>query len=175
MTDQTAPPSPTDNWSFLDKSRRQRLEKSWAGTFRTHLLEQLPTTDLAQLFPTQGGRPRKDYQLVLGVLVLQQLHDLTDARKTLHQAEHAILLAQQTGRGEIGKFTVGFTGPALNTVLPIIVRRFKEKHPQIELGLERLQTTEQVEALRSQQIQAGLLHPPINDDSLKLEGNRSRG
>lgn len=94
---------------------------------------------------------------------------LPEARKTLQQAEHAILLAQQTGRGEIGKFVVGFTGPALNTVLPKIVRRFKEKHPNIELGLERLQTNEQVEALRSQQIQAGLLHPPINDDSLRLE------
>ncbi|MBD3886286.1 transposase [Phormidium tenue FACHB-886] len=80
MTKQIAPPSPaTDNWSFLDKSRRQRLEQSWAGTFRTHLLEQLPTTALAQLFADRGGRPRKDYQLVLGVLVLQQLHDLTDA------------------------------------------------------------------------------------------------
>jgi len=93
---------------------------------------------------------------------------LTEARKTLQQAEQAIILAQQTGRGEIGKFAVGFTGPALNTVLPKVVRRFKEKHPQIELTLERLQTNEQVEALRSQQIQAGLLHPPIADDSLSL-------
>lgn len=94
---------------------------------------------------------------------------LTEARKTLQQAEQAILLAQQTGRGEIGKFAIGFTGPALNTVLPKVVRQFKEKHPQIELTLERLQTNEQVEALRSQQIQVGLLHPPIDDDSLRLE------
>ncbi|MBD2463125.1 LysR family transcriptional regulator [Oscillatoria sp. FACHB-1407] len=76
---------------------------------------------------------------------------LKEARKTLQQAEQAILLAQQTDRGEIGQFAVGFTGPALNTVLPKIVRRFKEKHPQIELTLERLQTNEQVEALRSHQ------------------------
>jgi hypothetical protein len=80
MTNQTAPSSPeSDDWSFLDKSRCQRLERSWAGTFRNHLLEQLPTAALSELFPDQGGRPRKDYQLVLGVLVLQQLHDLTDA------------------------------------------------------------------------------------------------
>ncbi|MBD2258279.1 LysR substrate-binding domain-containing protein [Pseudanabaena sp. FACHB-2040] len=94
---------------------------------------------------------------------------LTEARKTLQQAEHAILLAQQTGRGEIGRLVVGFTGPALNTVLPKIVRRFKDKHPQIQLGLERLHTNEQVEALRSQQIQAGLLHPPIAGRSLITE------
>lgn len=68
-----------DNWAFLDSSRRQWLERSWAGTFRQHLWEHLPTQALAQLFPAKGGRPRKDYRLVLAVLVLQQLHDLTDA------------------------------------------------------------------------------------------------
>lgn len=80
MTNQTDPqPLTADDWSFLDKSRRQQLERSWAGTFREHLLGQLPTAALAQLFKQKGGRPRKDYQLVLGVLILQQLHDLTDA------------------------------------------------------------------------------------------------
>lgn len=34
---------------------------------------------LAKQFLEKGGRPRKDYQLGLGVLILQQLHDLTDA------------------------------------------------------------------------------------------------
>jgi hypothetical protein len=68
-----------DAWSFLEPSRRRWLERSWAGTFREHLLPQLPIELLAKQFPAKGGRPRKDYQLVLGVLILQQLHDLTDA------------------------------------------------------------------------------------------------
>ena len=94
---------------------------------------------------------------------------LTEARKTLACAEHAVRLAQRTSRGEIGEFAVGFTSPALNSVLPKIVRLFKDRYPQIDLAVERLQTNEQVEALDSGQIQAGLLHPPIENDTLILE------
>lgn len=68
-----------DRWSFLEQSRRQWLEKSWAGTFCQHLLEKLPVEALEKVFPDKGGRPRKDFRLVLGVLILQQMHDLTDA------------------------------------------------------------------------------------------------
>lgn len=94
---------------------------------------------------------------------------LAEARKTLQQAEQAILAAQRAGRGEIGQFAVGFTGPALNSVLPRIVRLFKKRYPQVKLALERLQTPEQVQALMSGQIQLGLLHPPIEDKTLILE------
>ena len=93
---------------------------------------------------------------------------LTEVRKTLQQAEQAVLLAQRTSRGEIGQFTICFTGPALNSFLPKIVRLFKERHPKVELSLERLQTNEQVEALATGQIHAGLLHLPIAEDTLRL-------
>jgi DNA-binding transcriptional LysR family regulator len=94
---------------------------------------------------------------------------LIETRKILQQVEQAIWIAQQTSRGEIGQFAVGFTGPALNSVLPRIVRLFKERYPQVKLVLERLQTPEQVEALMSGRIQIGLLHPPIEDTTLILE------
>jgi DNA-binding transcriptional LysR family regulator len=94
---------------------------------------------------------------------------LIETRKILQQVEQAIWTAQQTSQGEVGQFAVGFTGPALNSVLPKIVRLFKERYPQVKLVLERLQTPEQVEALISGQIQIGLLHPPIEDNTLILE------
>ncbi|PSN12878.1 LysR family transcriptional regulator [filamentous cyanobacterium CCT1] len=94
---------------------------------------------------------------------------LIEARKILHQVEQAIRTAQQTSQGDIGQFAIGFTGPALNSVLPKIIRRFKERYPQVKLELERLQTPEQVEALMSGQIQIGLLHPPIDNNALVLE------
>lgn len=43
-------------WSFLEATRRQWLERSWAGTFRKHLLPQLPIELLAKQFPAKGGR-----------------------------------------------------------------------------------------------------------------------
>ncbi|MGG6265496.1 LysR family transcriptional regulator [Leptolyngbya sp. AN03gr2] len=94
---------------------------------------------------------------------------LIEARKTLQQADRAILLAKQTDRGERGQLTIGFTGAALNSILPKAVRQFKKQYPEIKLVLERSQTNEQVEALLSDQIHLGLLHPPIHTDALVVE------
>jgi DNA-binding transcriptional LysR family regulator len=94
---------------------------------------------------------------------------LIEARKILQQTKQAVSLAQRTHQGEIGQLALGFTGPALNRMLPQIVRAFKSRHPQINLSLERLQTNEQVAALMSGQLQVGLLHPPISNNTLSLE------
>ena len=92
-----------------------------------------------------------------------------EAQKTLRQAERAIAVAQQVGRGEAGHLQIGFTGPILNSVLPAIVRQFRHRYPDIHLELNRLSTEEQVTALLNQTIQVGLLHPPIAAPSLASE------
>ncbi|MEO0826803.1 MAG: LysR substrate-binding domain-containing protein [Cyanobacteria bacterium J06639_16] len=86
---------------------------------------------------------------------------LHEAQKTLAQAEHAIAIAQRIGWGEAGHLQVGFTGPILNSVLPMVVRQFKQRFPDIHLTLKRLQTNEQVKALLDGELHVGLLHPPI--------------
>ena len=68
-----------DPWDHLGPKRRAMLERSWAGVFRKHLLRELPVREFAQAFCAEQGRPSKDLYAVAGVLVLQQLHDLTDA------------------------------------------------------------------------------------------------
>ena len=68
-----------DHWSVLGEKRRRLLERSWAGVFRNHLLEALPVGDLCHHLDDRLGRPSKDLHIVVGVLLLQQLHDLTDA------------------------------------------------------------------------------------------------
>lgn len=126
------------------------------------------------------SRQIRDLEAELGVLLLRRTKRtvrlteagkafLSEAKKTLQQAQQAVQLAQQVHRGEVGQLAVGYTGPALNTLLPKAVRLFKHRHPQIALSLVRLQTNEQMEALRTGEIQVGLLHPPIADDSLSLE------
>ena len=94
---------------------------------------------------------------------------LVEARKILQQADYAVKLVKQASQGKIGHITVGFTGSALNIVLPTAVRQLKKFYPQVNLTLKRLQTIEQVEALKTGQIDLGLLHPPIEDDTLILE------
>lgn len=94
---------------------------------------------------------------------------LAETRKTLQQADRAVELVQQASQGKIGRITVGFTGSALNILLPTIVRQFKQLYPQVDLTLKRMQTPEQVEALNNGQIDLGLLHPPVDDNTLVLE------
>lgn len=68
-----------DPWGFLDERKRRMLQRSWAGVFHEHLLERLPVDKFAMHFSSGMGRPTKDLHVVMGVLILQQLHDLTDA------------------------------------------------------------------------------------------------
>ncbi len=67
-----------DPWSHLGPKRRKLLEDSWAGLFRQDILMELPVEQLALSFRANFGRPAKELQTVLGVLVLQQMHDLSD-------------------------------------------------------------------------------------------------
>lgn len=68
-----------DRWSELGEKRRRLLDRSWAGVFRDHLFDGLPVDELLPHFDERMGRPSKDLHIVIGVLLLQQLHDLTDA------------------------------------------------------------------------------------------------
>lgn len=72
--------APPDFWIQLGAKRKQLLDRSWAGVFREYLLLELPVEALAPHFSKDFGRPSKDLHVVLGALVLQQLHDLTDAQ-----------------------------------------------------------------------------------------------
>lgn len=67
-----------DPWHFLGEKRRKLMETSWAALFREHILCELPVNKVAPFFNETFGRPTKELYTALGVLVLQQVHDLTD-------------------------------------------------------------------------------------------------
>lgn len=67
-----------DPWDHLGAKRRRMLEDSWAGLFRREVLLSLPIGPVAACFSGTMGRPCKDLRIAVGVLVLQELHDLTD-------------------------------------------------------------------------------------------------
>lgn len=67
-----------DPWGNLSPKRRQMLDRSWPGLFREHILPKLPISELSSFFNAGFGRPTKDLYTVVGVLILQQTHDLTD-------------------------------------------------------------------------------------------------
>lgn len=73
-----------DHWRFLSPKRRKILDQSWAGLFQKELLCELPVSEVAPFFNDGFGRPTKELYTVLGAIVLQQAHDLTD-EETVNQ------------------------------------------------------------------------------------------
>ena len=94
---------------------------------------------------------------------------LVEARKVIAQAEHAIEVARQAQQGLLGRLEIGFVSGASAEALPSLLKPFRERFPLVEIKLQPLATTQQVQALREEQIHIGLLHPPLLDASLELE------
>lgn len=67
-----------DNFSFLGKKRRKLLENSWAKLFREEILPKLPVAKLATFYDDFQGRPTKELHAMLGIMIIQQMEDLTD-------------------------------------------------------------------------------------------------
>lgn len=67
-----------DPWGFLSPKRRQMLDQTWPGLFKKYILSELPVRAFAPFFDSGFGRPTKDLYTVIGVLILQQTHDLDD-------------------------------------------------------------------------------------------------
>lgn len=67
-----------DHWDFLGPKRRKLMDQSWAGLFRKHILNELPVGKLRPFFTAGFGRPTKELYSIVGAIVLQQMHDLSD-------------------------------------------------------------------------------------------------
>ncbi|MGL5942427.1 MAG: LysR family transcriptional regulator [Waterburya sp.] len=87
-----------------------------------------------------------------------------EAKQILQRVEKAVSIVQKADRGELGSLIIGYTGPALYTLLPKIIRSFRDRYPQVELVLKEICTNEQVEALNAADIEVGFLHPPVDGD-----------
>lgn len=100
---------------------------------------------------------------------------LVEVRKALQQVESAVRVAQRAARGEVGSLRIAFTPSAMHTVLPEMLRQFRDRHPDVKLEMAELCTLDQVRALRTETVDVGLLHPPIEAsfiDLFPLRGER---
>ncbi|RJP35126.1 MAG: hypothetical protein C4527_01095 [Candidatus Omnitrophota bacterium] len=69
-----------DPFDFLGPKRMQMLESGCPHFFREYLYEELPVGAIKTAFHASQGLPRKELTTALGVLLLQQVFDLTDAQ-----------------------------------------------------------------------------------------------
>lgn len=89
---------------------------------------------------------------------------LAGARAILAQLDHAVATAKRTARGEQGRIAVGFTSSApFNPFVPRVIRVYREAFPLVALTLEEGGTTELIEGLRNERIDAAFIRTPIAD------------
>ncbi|MCK9918559.1 LysR family transcriptional regulator [Microbacteriaceae bacterium K1510] len=87
---------------------------------------------------------------------------LTEATSILDHVERATLLARQVAGGHVGRLRVGFTeSSSFSPVLTKTFAAFRAQWPNVELELEEAHTEIQVERLRSGQLDAGFIRPPV--------------
>lgn len=67
-----------DPWGYLGPKRRDSLDKSWSGLFRKEILPKLPVDILKSHYHEWNGRPTKELYSMIGLMILQQMHDFTD-------------------------------------------------------------------------------------------------
>jgi DNA-binding transcriptional LysR family regulator len=92
---------------------------------------------------------------------------LVEARRLLEQADTAVERARRMDRGETGQLHIGTTQSALFIVLPEILRRFKQRLPDVGVIVQEMNGAAQEQALLDGDIQVGMLHPPLSDASLR--------
>ena len=85
---------------------------------------------------------------------------LPEARATLYQSAHAADVARACGRGEIGRVRFGFVSSVLPELLPRLIRSLHARFPRIELELKDMPGPDQAVALKSGQLDFGLMRLP---------------
>jgi DNA-binding transcriptional LysR family regulator len=86
---------------------------------------------------------------------------LPEARRILKLAESASQVARRIALGKTGSLKIGFTAAAAYGYLPELIAACRARLSDVDFSLKEMVSGDQLEALASGQIDAGLLRPPI--------------
>jgi len=92
---------------------------------------------------------------------------LAECRTVLAAAAEAERKTKQAEQGIIGTLRLGVIAPAANAWLAGILRRFRQRYPQVQLSISDLTSTEQLRRLRTHELDVGLLRPPVGSAELE--------
>lgn len=85
---------------------------------------------------------------------------LTELRIATTALERAVIRAQEASRGEIGKLVVVVNTAIANSLLPDILKTFRDRYPNVELELRTMTIEEMMLGLRDSSIDVGFEHLP---------------
>lgn len=94
---------------------------------------------------------------------------LDEARLTLQQAERAKRIALEAAQGVRGRLRIGFVTSACYSILPVLIRRFRQENPLIDLEMIEMTPSQQIKAMEAGTIDAGLLRPPVGPSCMLVK------
>jgi len=130
-------------------------QESFSGAARIlHVAQSAISEQLANLereigVPLFTRSPRKTTLTAAGRIFL------TEARRTLADAEHGVKLAQRAHRGEAGTLRIGFFAGGTGVNFPRLIQTFRKHYPDVQLSLVEMTSTQQWVALMEGRIDVG--------------------
>ena len=92
---------------------------------------------------------------------------LNEVRRLLAQLEESCRTVQCVGRGEVGSLRLGFIDSAVYDVLPILLQAYHARFPDVEVVLRQRASWEQIDDIQQQQLDLGIVRPPVPQASLE--------
>jgi len=89
---------------------------------------------------------------------------LPAARRALADLTDGLAAARAVGSGRAGRLRIGFAASLALTVLPGLLRTFRERFPDVHLDIHEMTTAPQIAALHDRSIDIGLLREPPADE-----------
>ncbi len=94
---------------------------------------------------------------------------LPSARRALDEIAEGLETARRVGNGEVGRIRIGFAASLALTILPVLLRAYRDRYPDVETEIHEMTTAPQISALHEQGIDIGLLREPPADPGLVAE------
>ncbi|GAA4610427.1 LysR family transcriptional regulator [Actinoallomurus liliacearum] len=85
---------------------------------------------------------------------------LPAARRALTDLADGLAAARAVGSGQTGRLRIGFAASLALTVLPGLLRTFRQRFPGVHLDIREMTTAPQIAALHAETIDIGLLREP---------------
>ena len=90
---------------------------------------------------------------------------LEEARGLLEHVARAVEAAQRADRGELGSLRIGYVPAMVSTGLPEMVRRFRQRYPDVDVHLQEMTPAMQVESLLRERVDVVFVRGPVGRES----------
>ncbi|WP_030659927.1 LysR family transcriptional regulator [Streptomyces rimosus] len=102
-----------------------------------------------------------------GVVLTPAGHELLPAaRRVLTDLASGLAAARAIGSGRAGRLRIGFAASVALTVLPGLLRTFRQRFPDVHLDIQEMTTAPQIAALHDRTIDIGLVREPYPEAEL---------